>query len=376
MRTCSIDLTIPASQTHVQAWPAASRILLDRVGADELGWYWGLVSISGNVGQGVAPVVLTWLCTLTGSSRTIFVISGVASSTLALAVGCALRLPPPSQPLLLSSENGRSPVAAAKGKGGAVGAEDQQAVAAGASNDVDAQEADACVSVGGEAQALLPRGAWTEVLTSAPIWLMSITNLLIYLPMKACGEWGALIAVQHYGASVLTGASLVACHELGGFLGGCSAPGLSDLLGAARCAHAAAAFCVLGAVAFLSLRQLEPAGAMASDPALPPARRIAIFGLFALAGVGLHGVKALAGLHVARIAPRRASGMAGGLLELLGQVGAACAGWPLGLLATSSVGGWDAAIGVFTVCAVLSTITATAAAMLAAAAAQDKVKTL
>eukprot|EP01047_Picozoa_sp_COSAG01_P058177 COSAG01_NODE_6820_length_3483_cov_21.635638_2_plen_146_part_00 len=114
---------------------------------------------------------------------------------------------------------------------------------------------------------------------------------------------GAHLAVQHYGASVLTGASLVACHELGGFLGGCSAPGLSDLLGAARCAHAAAAFCVLGAVAFLSLRQLEPEGAMASDPALPPARRIAIFGLFALAGVGLHGVKALAGLHVARIAP-------------------------------------------------------------------------
>eukprot|EP01047_Picozoa_sp_COSAG01_P058176 COSAG01_NODE_6820_length_3483_cov_21.635638_1_plen_172_part_00 len=144
---CSIHLTSLASQTHAQAWPAASRILLDGVGAEELGWYWGLVSISGNVGQGVAPVVLTWLCTLTGGSRTIFVISGVASSTLALAVGCALRLPPPSQPLLLSSENGRSPVAAAKG--GAEGAEDPQAVAAGASN--DAQEADACVSVGGEA---------------------------------------------------------------------------------------------------------------------------------------------------------------------------------------------------------------------------------
>ena len=72
--------------------------------------------------------------------------------------------------------------------------------------------------------------------------------------------------------------------------------------------------------------------------------------LLVVAGLGVSGVKTLAGLHVAEHSPRSTVGLTGGLVELLGQVGAAAAGWPIGSLSSSA--GWSAAMGVFVVCCV------------------------
>ena len=95
-----------------------------------------------------------------------------------------------------------------------------------------------------------------------------------------------------------------------------------------------------------------------------PFRYAVLVLLFGLAGLGLHGVKTLAGLHVLEHCPKEMVrgadrqrcrgaegrrtrsggklltdctvvrwcvqvGLAGGLVELLGQIGAAAAGWPV-----------------------------------------------
>jgi|EP01044_Picomonas_judraskeda_P006817 sugar phosphate permease len=63
---------------------------------------------------------------------------------------------------------------------------------------------------------------------------MMLVNMVIYLPLKACQEWGVIIAIQHYGMSPTVGSSLVTWHELGGVLSGFVAPLLSDLCGGRR----------------------------------------------------------------------------------------------------------------------------------------------
>ena len=66
-------------------WPTAAKLLLDGVPPAELGYYWGLISVAGNVGQSFAPLAMALLCErLDAGWELIFFAAGGAQADLAL----------------------------------------------------------------------------------------------------------------------------------------------------------------------------------------------------------------------------------------------------------------------------------------------------
>ena len=90
------------------------------------------------------------------------------------------------------------------------------------------------------------------------------------------------------------------------------------------------------------------------------ARPAALFILLPLVGVGVHGIKNLAGLYAAEVAPTRAVGLAGGIVEVLGQLGAGVAGAPVGALAAEQ--GWRQVMWALAAAMAISTLLALVAA--------------
>jgi sugar phosphate permease len=82
---------------------------------------------------------------------------------------------------------------------------------------------------------------------------MMLVNMIIYLPLKACQEWGVIIAIQHYKMSPTIGSSLITWHELGGVLSGFVAPVVSDICGGRRTVVVAGCS-ALAALAFAALQ--------------------------------------------------------------------------------------------------------------------------
>ena len=183
------------------------------------------------------------------------------------------------------------------------------------------------------------------------IWSMMLVNLVAYLPLKACQEWGVVIATSHYGMTVVAGSSLLTWHEVGGMAAGFAAPILSDVLGGRRAAVVSGCS-ALGALAFGSLAWLVQPPVAGEVTEAGSQEYLILVSLFTVAGFGVHGVKTLAGLHAAENSPRTLVGLVGGTLELLGQVGAAAAGWPIGALSGGEEG-WQPALVVFAGCCVV-----------------------
>ena len=78
-------------------WPTATQILLNRVEPQHLGYYWGLVSLSGNVGASVAPIAMALICEYSeegaeGSGwQAIFVVGGGVAVLISVGVNLLLQ---------------------------------------------------------------------------------------------------------------------------------------------------------------------------------------------------------------------------------------------------------------------------------------------
>ena len=238
-------------------WPTAAKLLLDGVPPADLGHYWGLISVAGNVGQSFAPLAMALLCeTLDAGWELIFFAAGGAQTespqlcscplagantdwgvragvaiALGLAVWFVLRRP--------EEGRGREP---ARGAGGEPETEPEPEPGPGPEPESE------------------KGGSRYAVLLNPTIWLMALCNMVVYLPLKACQEWLLVIAVQHFQLSVVVGSSLVAWHEAGGFVGSAFAPAASDWCGGRR-ALVVAVCCGVAALAFGGLFGLEPAAA-------------------------------------------------------------------------------------------------------------------
>lgn len=75
-------------------WPTASVLLLDRVKPSQLGWYWGLISLAGNVGASVAPIAMALLCEYYEEQgwKAIFFAGGAVAVLIGLAVDLVLQM--------------------------------------------------------------------------------------------------------------------------------------------------------------------------------------------------------------------------------------------------------------------------------------------
>lgn len=241
--------------------------MLSRVNKEDLGYYWGLVSLSGNVGASLAPVGMALICDYIEENaegagwKAIFVLGGGVA--ILISVGVHLLLQPPcedaaqamsrgpSQSTQTTTEskdmaNGRSRSRGRRGRG-------SRQRARPISSSPEPSPASAAASAhtethapGNTAVSLL------SVLSQPTVWLMMLVNMIIYLPLKACQDWGVIIAIQHYKMSPTIGSSLITWHELGGVLSGFVAPLLSDICGGRRTVVVAGCS-ALAALAFAAL---------------------------------------------------------------------------------------------------------------------------
>ena len=95
-------------------WPTASRLLLDRVKPSQLGWYWGLISLAGNVGASVAPIAMALLCDYYAEQgwKAIFFAGGGAAVLIGLAVDLVLQMGAPVPP----TSEAKKPTSAARSR--------------------------------------------------------------------------------------------------------------------------------------------------------------------------------------------------------------------------------------------------------------------
>jgi len=280
-------------------WPSLSKILLDWFPVESRGSVWGMLTMSGNLGQSISPPVLSYFNQQYGWKMT-FTLPGV----LAVAVSCCCFLVIKDAPAVTTTGHATKKTAS-KNRGN--------------------EKSNAAVAFR------------TKVLTNMNFWLINVADVLVYFVLSALSLWTIKMLQEDRSLGVLVSSSCLAAYEAGGVVGTSLTGFVSDKLNGRR-----------NLTSFLYTScLLTPSLALLwwLPTSTPPA--ILSIVLFA-AGFGVYGPKTLCGLAV-RETHSEAAGTAGGFLGAAGQVGAALAGYPLG--AISDLYGWQ---GVYGTCLVAS----------------------
>lgn len=280
-------------------WPTLVRIVVSELPAHSRSKHWGILSTSGNVGQMLGPYAMAVAVAAGASWRAVFFGFGIFVIAMAFPVW-----------LLLSN-----------------GTCDEGAT------DSSRKDTD-------ESKVQASRSKWDALCNPALVALM-ICNGLCYFVRNSVAEWGLIYTQStNLASSHMQATTLLFWMEAGGSFGAFCSGYLSSMLGSR-----------LGMTTFLSASVLSMSmtaitmsahrgASMSSSMGLQDIEASVLqFGvlcaLHAVAGVGLHGVRSLLGLHAATIASDSGSvGMTNGLLEVVGQLGCVAAGQPLGALAT------------------------------------------
>jgi sugar phosphate permease len=184
---------------------------------------------------------------------------------------------------------------------------------------------------------------WTVVIFRPSFWVLLIGDAAIYFIMRVCSEWLILLLVKGGNYSYETSSTALVIYEAGGVAGTLLSGPISDILGGKR-NLASSIYCALLVVSLLTVWVSLNNTTLAY---------IALFGV----GFSVNGPKTLAGIAVRESHPE-AAGTAGGALGMAGQVGAAVAGYPIGLIIKTSTDSevWVNVIMMLIVCSIASTI--------------------
>jgi len=159
----------------------------------------------------------------------------------------------------------------------------------------------------------LTRGqAQLLVLQSPAMWLMGLSNALMYVTRYAINSWGILYLQEERGYSLASAGLFLTVNTLAGIAGSVAFGVLSDRLFRARRPPVNLLFGVVEVASLLVI--------FFSPPGNPVVLSVA----FAVYGFSLSGlVASLGGLFAIDIAPRRAAGAAMGFIGVFGYLGAA-----------------------------------------------------
>ena len=260
-------------------WPALSKIMLRTFPPSIRGSAWGFLTMGGNVGQSISPVVLTYLYFQYGW-RFAFFVPGIGAMLFAII-----------SYILISYQQG---------------------------NKVSF-DADKILRKTKKGNSIESNAFRTKVLTSRKFWLLIFADVLIYFVLKALGDWTIKLVKEDRGYNSMVASTCLSAYESGGVLGTLLTGVISDRLGSRR-----------NLTSFLYSLILLPA--LLALYALPKnAPVMAVSTVSFLIGFGVYGPKTMCGLAV-RETHAEAAGTAGGFLGLAGQIGASIAGYPLGVV--------------------------------------------
>jgi OPA family sugar phosphate sensor protein UhpC-like MFS transporter len=179
------------------------------------------------------------------------------------------------------------------------------------------------------------------VLKNKLIWVLGVAYFFVYILRTAIGDWGVLFLVEEKGYTQLKAGTTVGCFEVGGILGSLVAGWASDLVfggrrGPVNVIFSLAAALVLCFIWFIS-------GNFLVDSVL-----------FFLMGFFVFGPQMLIGMAAAELSHKKAAGTATGFVGWIAYLGAATAGYPLGILTQKM--GWEGFFGALVLCGAISAL--------------------
>ncbi len=194
----------------------------------------------------------------------------------------------------------------------------------------------------GEEKELTSRELLKSVLSNKYIWLLAIASFFVYLVRQAVGDWTAMLLVETKDYSRLGANGFASLFEAGGFCGSLVAGWSSDRLFSARRGPVNAIFAV-GMLAALLTFWLVPGGHVWIDSCA----------LFAM-GFTVFGPQMLIGVAAAELVHKKAAATATGLTGWVAYLGAAVAGYPLGVMLDRL--GWQSFYWAMGICCLLSIV--------------------
>lgn len=152
------------------------------------------------------------------------------------------------------------------------------------------------------------------------MWLLAVAYFFVYIVRMGVGEWSSLFLVETKGYTLLGANSCSALFEAGGFFGSLVAGWSSDYLFGAKRGPINVLFSVAALISFI-LFWYAPVGYSWLDS-------VSMF----MIGFSIFGPQMMIGMAAVEISHKQSVGTATGFVGLFAYVGAACAGYPLGLI--------------------------------------------
>lgn len=178
------------------------------------------------------------------------------------------------------------------------------------------------------------------VLKNKYVWLLAIAYFFVYVVRAGVGDWTALYLYEAKGYSRLTANGFVSLFEAGGFFGGLCAGWSSDRLFGAKRGPVNVLFAI-GMFVCLSMFWWVPEG----YPLLDSCAMFAI-------GFMTFGPQMLIGVAAAELSHKKAASTATGFVGCVSYLGAAMAGYPLGMIAQSY--GWNGFFWTLVLCCAIA----------------------
>jgi len=159
----------------------------------------------------------------------------------------------------------------------------------------------------------LTRGkAQRLILRSPAIWIMGLSNAMLYVTRYAINSWGILYLQEARGYSLSASGLFLTVNTIAGIVGSVAYGYMSDRLFDARRPPVNLLFGIM------------EVGALLVMFLYPPGHRWILAGAFALYGFSMSGILAsLGGLFAIDLAPKKAAGAAMGFIGVFGYLGAA-----------------------------------------------------
>lgn len=160
----------------------------------------------------------------------------------------------------------------------------------------------------------------THVFTNKYLWLLGIAYFFVYFARTAMNDWTPMYLIETRNYSLIQANSMSTMIEIGGFFGNLAAGWASDRLFGARRGPVNVLFS-LGMVFGIMLFSIVPVGAAWQESAT-----------LALIGFMIFGPQMLIGVAAVELAHKSAIATSSGFVSCISYMGAAAAGYPLGLI--------------------------------------------
>jgi len=287
-------------------WPPCARLLSHWYSQKERGTWWGFWNTSHSVGGALIPLVACF-CAAHWGWRFAMYIPGVFCIIAGLFVVNRLRDTPRSL--------GLPPIEKYK-------------------NDYPDQALEV------KEELTTKEILFQHVLKNKFIWLLAASYFFVYIIRIAINDWGTLYLVEAKGYSLLAAGGCLFWFEIGGIFGSLVAGWASDKIFGGKRGPINVLFS-LGVIGALGAFWFSP-------PNAPLLDAIWIF----IVGFLIFGPQMLIGMVAAELAGKKAAGSANGFVNFVAYIGAATAGFPLGVVCQYF--GWKGFFVAVALCGALS----------------------